>query len=56
MTSKDDLEKIASEKLVYLTTRGRSSGKPHTATKDVIEDWFSLSQLVVVEIEGMINE
>jgi deazaflavin-dependent oxidoreductase (nitroreductase family) len=126
MMSKDEFEKGASEKLVYLTTRGRRSGKLHTveiwfavrygkmylshegketdwmkniknngqvsfrigrknfhgnahyledgmeeswmgkvalyekyygkATKDVIKDWFSLSRLLVVEIEGIIDE
>ena len=37
MTSKDDLEKVASQKLVHLTTRGRRSGKLH-----MVEIWFAL--------------
>jgi deazaflavin-dependent oxidoreductase (nitroreductase family) len=31
-----DLEKVKSEKFIYLTTTGRKTGKPHT-----VELWFS---------------
>jgi len=37
MASKGDLEKVASQKLVHLTTRGRTSGKSH-----MVEIWFAL--------------
>lgn len=37
MTSKDDLARVASEKHVRLTTRGRKTGKPHT-----VELWFAV--------------
>jgi deazaflavin-dependent oxidoreductase (nitroreductase family) len=37
MASKNDLEKVAYQKLVHLTTMGRRTGKPHT-----VEIWFAL--------------
>ena len=37
MASKADLEKLSSQKLIHLTTRGRRSGKPHT-----VEIWFAV--------------
>ena len=33
-----DLEKVKSEKFIYLTTTGRKTGKPHT-----VELWFATS-------------
>jgi deazaflavin-dependent oxidoreductase (nitroreductase family) len=37
MTNLDDLEKVASQKFIHLTTIGRRSGKPHT-----VELWFAV--------------
>ena len=36
MTSQDELEKVASQKFIHLTTSGRRSGKSHT-----VELWFA---------------
>jgi len=36
MTSQDELEKVASQKFIHLTTSGRRSGKSHT-----VELWFT---------------
>jgi deazaflavin-dependent oxidoreductase (nitroreductase family) len=48
MVSKDDLENVASQKLVHLTTTGRMSGKPHT-----VEIWFALrNEKVYLSHEG----
>lgn len=37
MASKEDLENVASQKLVHLITKGRVSGKTH-----MVEIWFAL--------------
>jgi len=36
VTCKDDLARVAFEKHIHLTTRGRKTGKPHT-----VELWFA---------------
>jgi len=48
VTCKDDLTRVASEKHIRLTTRGRKTGKPHT-----VELWFAVDNgKVYVSHEG----
>jgi len=37
MTNRDDLKKVASQKFIHLTTKGRKSGNAHT-----VELWFAV--------------